>query len=214
MTTASDRAELVALAKSCVADRAYFTYAEVRPWHLSKTWPWKGDCSTFVTWCFWMKNLPDPNKTNFAYGNTQTLYAQGQKITLAEVQPGDVVVYDADKPLQYQHTAIVVEGGHDPLTVSMGQQGDPSFVHVSQDGRTPFYVRFLPPDPVTHPAGSTVTAHATPAGANAHPAPKPAPITKSSPVQDIKNWQKAHGLVPDGIIGPLTTAKLHSLGFA
>ena len=153
------RDDLAALANSCVLNHVHFTYAEVRPMQLSRTWPWKGDCSTFVTWCYWMENLPDPNKLGYdGSGNTQTLYAQGQHISLADVQPGDVVVYAADQPLSNQHTAIIVQGGSDPLTVSMGQQGDPSFVHVSQDGRKPFYVRFLPADPVkpTPPQNTSV----------------------------------------------------------
>lgn len=148
----TQRANIVALAKQSVANHAHFTYDEIRPMHLRKTWPWVGDCSTFVTWLFWSVGAPDPNKANYdGWGNTQTLYANGTKIHLADVQPGDVVVYAADKPLSQQHTAIIVAGGADPLTVSMGQQGDPSFVHVSQDGRTPFYVRFLPLDPKPTP---------------------------------------------------------------
>lgn len=150
------RTSMVATAKGAVAGRSHFTYAEVRPMHLTATGPWKGDCSTFVTWVFWMEHLPDPNGNGYnGWGNTQTLYAKGQKISPAEVQPGDVVIYAADRPLSEQHTAFIIEGGHDPLTVSMGQQGDPSFVHVSQDGRRPFYVRFLPVDPTPAPPKPT-----------------------------------------------------------
>jgi len=56
------------------------------------------------------------------------------------VEPGDAIVYG---PGTGWHTALVVEAGHDPLTISMGQQGDPSLVRVSQDGRQPQrYLRF------------------------------------------------------------------------
>jgi hypothetical protein len=181
MTT--PRQQLVLLAKSTVADckakHADFTYAEVRPMVLTKKYPWKGDCSTYVTWLYWMCGLPDPNGAYHynGWGNTSTLFAHGQKIALADVEPGDVVVYAADKPLMYQHTAIVVEAGKDPLTVSMGMQGDPSFVRVSQDGRKPFFVRFLPSE-----NAKKVTPTIAPSKPAAKPntnAPKPAaPKTK------------------------------------
>jgi len=146
------RDQIVALANSTVPQHMHFTYLQIRPMHLTKTYPWRGDCSTYVTWLYWMCGLPDPNDNNYnGVGNTQTLYAKGTKITADQVQPGDVVVYAADQPLQYQHTAIITKAGVDPMTVSMGQQGDPSFVKVSQDGRKPFYVRFLPADPVPTP---------------------------------------------------------------
>lgn len=146
----SQRTALVQLAQKSVTNHANFTYAEIRPMHLAATGHWTGDCSTFVTWLFWMNKLADPNQMGYnGWGNTQTLYAKGQKISAAQVQPGDVVIYAADQPLSRQHTALIVQGGVDPLTVSMGMQGDPSYVHVSQDGRKPFYVRFLPPDAPT-----------------------------------------------------------------
>jgi peptidoglycan hydrolase-like protein with peptidoglycan-binding domain len=176
----SARDDLVALAKSTVPQHAHFTYEEIRPMRLSRVWPWVGDCSTFVTWLFWMLNLPDPNQLGYnGIGNTQSLYAKGTKISSGQVQPGDVVVYNATSGLTTQHTALVVEGGPDPLTVSMGQQGDPSFVHVSQDGRTPFYVRFLPADPAPTPTPK--------------PTPKPDVVT----LPDLGSNSALHGWVED-----------------
>jgi hypothetical protein len=70
------------------------------------------------------------------------LLAKGQRIPVSKVRPGDVVVYNEGKPLSTQHAAIIVAKGTDPLTVSLGQEGDPSFVYVSKDGRPPTYLRF------------------------------------------------------------------------
>jgi hypothetical protein len=99
------------------------------------------DCSAFVTLCYWLAGAPDPNGQNYDHeGYTGTLLGNGTEIAAGHVAPGDVIVYG---PGTGWHTAIVVEGGADPLTVSMGQAGDPSYVRVSQDGRLPQrYLRF------------------------------------------------------------------------
>jgi len=56
-----------------------------------------------------------------------------------------------------------VEAGEDPLTISHGQQGDPSYVRVSQDGRQPQrYLRFKTEGTLRSPAQLTVNKVATP----------------------------------------------------
>lgn len=166
------RAAIVNWARWGEAHRSAFTYQEVRPMHLSGKLPWTGDCSSFVTLCYWLAGAPDPNQANYdGWGYTGSLLQHGQHIDLAHVQPGDVIVYG---PGTGWHTAVVVEGGADPLTVSMGEQGDPSLVRVSQDGREPqTYLRFATnsrfptpkPKPVPPPAkgkptkAQIVTAH-------------------------------------------------------
>jgi hypothetical protein len=103
--------------------------------------PCHSDCSAFVTLMYNWCGAPDPNGQGYnGQGYTGTLLGHGQAISLAQVIPGDVIVYG---PGTGDHTALVVEAGPDPLTVSMGQEGDPSYVHVSQDGRQPQrYLRF------------------------------------------------------------------------
>ena len=229
----SKRDELVALAESCVQQHAHFNYLEVRPMHLRNEWPWIGDCSEFVTWLFWKLQLPDPNNNGYnGWGNTTTLYAHGVKISLAEVQPGDIALYSMDRPLVEQHTAVVVRGGADPLTVSMGQQGDPSYVHVSQDGRKAFYVRCLPkattpPQPAPQPkptpvpttpvalpdvaAGSTNVALVKTAqsvlkdkfAADLGPAGVDG-VYGPSTVKAVQSFQAAHGLATSGIVNGST----------
>jgi hypothetical protein len=98
-------------------------------------WPVECDCSAFVTWIFWLGGCADPNGQNYDHeGYTGTLISNGEEIPAGRVEAGDIVVYG---PGTGWHTALVVEGGPDPLTVSMGQEGDPSYVRVSQDGRLP-----------------------------------------------------------------------------
>ena len=140
-TPAYVRSRIVAYAHYGNFHRGQFTYEEVRPMKLSARLPWIGDCSTFVTWCYWMAGAPDPNQANYdGWGFTGSLLQHGQHIPLDKVIPGDVIVYG---PGSGWHTALIVEKGADPMTISMGEQGDPSLVRVSQDGREPqTYLRF------------------------------------------------------------------------
>ena len=107
--------------------------------------PINSDCSGFVTLLYWLAGLPDPNNCHYNHtGYTGTLLAHGTKIPLNQVQPGDVIVYG---PGTGWHTALIVDvtgaNAKNPLTISHGQQGDPSYVHVNQDGRLPqTYLRF------------------------------------------------------------------------
>ena len=93
------------------------------------------DCSAFVTLCYWLAGAADPNGQGYDHeGYTGTLLSHGHEIVFGNNAAGDVIVYG---PGTGWHTAIIVEAGPDPLTVSMGEQGDPSYVRVSQDGRLP-----------------------------------------------------------------------------
>lgn len=123
--------------------RYNFHYAQVRPFSVALKAEMFLDCSAFVAWCYRQAGAPDPYRLGYSgVGNTEMLLAKGQRIPVSKVKPGDVVVYNADKPVATQHAAVIVAKGADPLTVSLGQEGDPSFVRVSQDGRTPTYLRF------------------------------------------------------------------------
>ena len=125
------------------------------------------DCSASVTLCYWLAGADDPNGLGYDHeGYTGTLLSHGLEIPLAQVQPGDVIVYG---PGTGWHTALVVEAGSDPLTISHGQQGDPSLVRVSQDGRQPQrYLRF-------HTDAKTVRT----------PSELDKPLVKSEPVSKV-----------------------------
>ena len=146
---ADTRQAIVAWAKYFADNKAThpFTYSE-GPERMSAIgvfppkFPITCDCSAFVTLCYWLAGAEDPNGQGYDHeGYTGTLLSHGLVLSsVALVQAGDVIVYG---PNEGWHTAIVVESGSDPLTVSMGQQGDPSYVRVSQDGRQPQrYLRF------------------------------------------------------------------------
>jgi hypothetical protein len=136
------RQDIVNWAKYFVTNKAKgMHYAEVRPMPLTSKFPITTDCSGFVTLCYYLAGAADPNGLGYShYGYTGTLLSHGTKISPSMVQPGDVIVYG---PGTGWHTAVIVEAGKDPMTISMGQEGDPSYVKVSQDGRLPqTYLRF------------------------------------------------------------------------
>ena len=141
------RSTIVAWAKWAAANHAKFNYTQ-GPNRMSGigkpgSLPVNADCSSFVTLCYNWAGAPDPNGMGYNHtGYTGTLLSHGQKIALKDVQPGDVIVYGKGTG---EHTALIVgvDGSKNPLTISHGQQGDPSYCHVSQDGRLPqTYLRF------------------------------------------------------------------------
>ena len=146
------------------------------------------DCSAFVTLCYNWAGAPDPNGQGYdGQGYTGTLLSHGVVILKNQAVPGDVVVYG---PGTGEHTAMIVEAGNDPLTVSMGEQGDPSYVRVSQDGRQP--QRFL--------------RFNTIGGGQPAPAPTPQPSQQHIivPGVSVQQVQAKVGVAQDGAWGPIT----------
>jgi hypothetical protein len=101
------------------------------------------DCSGFVTACYKWSGLPDPNGREYkTLGYTGTLLDYGKPVNRQFLRPGDIVVYG---PGTGVHTAVIVKGGFDPLTVSDGDEAAPDYVYVSQDNRQPIrFLTFLP----------------------------------------------------------------------
>lgn len=139
------RQNIVDWAKWGVENNSQFTYTQgptrMEGVHKPGVLPVDADCSAFVTYCYSWGGAADPNGQGYnGTGYTGTLLAHGTHIFLSQVLPGDVIVYGAETG---DHIALIVEAGTDPLTVSHGQQGDPSYCRVSQDGRQPqTYLRF------------------------------------------------------------------------
>jgi len=147
-----------------------FTYSEgsdrmsaIGEWPVK--FPVTCDCSAFVTLCYWLSGAADPNGQNYDHeGYTGTLISHGHEVPAGNATAGDIVIYG---PGTGEHTAVVVEGGRVPLTVSMGENGDPSYVTTTQDGRLP--QRFFRFDTnavgtIHEPGGSVVAVvkHAAP----------------------------------------------------
>ena len=109
-----------------------FDYEEVRPLPVSWNPPIRTDCSFYCKLVAWKAGSIDPTGENFnEYGNSETMYATGKHITLGELLPGDFCVFG---PGGSVHAVIAVtdhESGN-PLFASMGRQGDPSLVRLSE----------------------------------------------------------------------------------
>ena len=161
------RYAIVAWAIHLESERRYCVYSEGpnRYANLNKRGilPYVGDCSSTIRNYYNWAGASDPYRLGYAdpEGYTGTELAAGTHIPLliknaqgverVDVLPGDPVVYG---PGTGWHTALVVEVvGENILTISMGQQGDPSYVWVnrptcpsrgfSYDGREPqTFLRF------------------------------------------------------------------------
>jgi len=205
--TQDARPGIVAWARWGVANKAQIHYQQVRPFPLNSNLPLTTDCSGYATLCYFLAGAPDPNGLNYNhYGYTGSLLQHGKKISLSEAQPGDLIVYGAGTG---DHVAIIVENdGKDPMTISMGQDSDPSYVKVSQDGRKPqTYLRFN-----TATNNPKLPGTSTP-GASA---PKPSPavahttIYKGSTGSAVILVQQKLGVVQDGVFGDATDAAVRN----
>ena len=221
---ADARQAIVDWAKWGVAHRGSFAYTEGsnRMEAINTppgTLPVSTDCSGAVTLWYKWAGAADPNGQGYdGEGYTGTLLGHGQEIPLSEVVPGDVVVYG---PGTGWHTALIVEGGNNPLTVSHGEQGDPSYVYVNQDGRQPQrYLRF----DTTAIANQSEPAGAAPVANNTVVThqniliflgylPQGSADGVLGPKTDaaIKAYQRTLHVSPDGVWGPATQAASDNL---
>ncbi|CAG8664153.1 11217_t:CDS:1, partial [Paraglomus occultum] len=97
------------------------------------------DCSSFVSWLYWSAFgfYPDYlNGENWSAGYTGTMGNHGVSVSLANAQPGDVVLYGAPP---YEHAVLYVGDGH---AVSYGEDGPAKLIPVNY--RNDFVVRTYP----------------------------------------------------------------------
>lgn len=99
--------------------------------HLGKlVWPIETDCSGLFTLIYYVNGCKDPNNAGYGgWGNTESLIRGGKQIPMSKVRPGDGVIYGGGGG---DHVAFVVEvHGKNIVTISHGQEGDPSYVWVN-----------------------------------------------------------------------------------
>jgi cell wall-associated NlpC family hydrolase len=88
------------------------------------------DCSSYATWCYYVAGAPDPNGLHYSgYGYTGTLANHGRSVSVAQMQPGDLVIYGHTFP--YHHVAIYI--GHGKV-VSHGGESGPLIVPYNYRG--------------------------------------------------------------------------------
>lgn len=182
-------------------------YLQSRPIELDMKFPKNIDCSGTATFIYRMLGLKDPNGFNYSgAGYTGTLIAKGKQVTIAQATIGDIVIYGAGNG---DHAAVLAQNGSehpDPITLSMGQEGDPSWVKISQDGRPH---RIFTYDKVTRILPPYDFSTFDPPFQSCHPnKPKQkmerATIKLGSKGEDVKYLQTKLALTADGVFSIMT----------
>lgn len=154
------RAAIVATYRKMIAVHERYHYLQIRPIPLStKPYPPAGvevktDCSGSIVLAAKWSNCPDPSGTHFSgQGNTGT-FLKLPKITAAQAQEGDLIVYRRNQWDTYGHHAVLIleRVGGDFSTGSDGHEGAPEEVlhsvelerQVALGYPDAVFVRFLP----------------------------------------------------------------------
>jgi len=108
-------------------------YEEIRPYPLV-VWhhiPFTTDCSGFsIIMCKWTNYCPDPSGHGFnGTGNTDSVDCELNSIPLADVRPGDFVIYGPEGATL--HMAVIVETGTTPMVVSHGTTAGPLLMSLA-----------------------------------------------------------------------------------
>jgi cell wall-associated NlpC family hydrolase len=84
--------------------------------------PAYSDCSSFVTWCYWLVYGKGPdflNGQHWQAGFTGTLTSHGRRVSLSEMKPADLVFYSGHSGINhvamYVGNGRVISHGHDPV---------------------------------------------------------------------------------------------------
>ena len=149
------RAACMQIAADMLHNKARCIYTESAQrweWHAFPTphYPFEGDCSSTVTAiCYWAKGN-DPSGVNWAYGDTTTMlaHAQAKKLIIPKdtLLHGDFILFGLPETVHVVMSMQDVGGQSpksNPICFSMGKQGDPSAVQLSDllSLGTPTYVR-------------------------------------------------------------------------
>lgn len=111
-------------------------YKQERPFSPRKVYdkslPISTDCSGSTTMLYYAAGMPDPNRRQYdGTGYTGTLRAATPRKKLAELEPGDFIVYGSGNGVH----VVVVYAAHptDPLCFSHGQERGPLLVRHSAE---------------------------------------------------------------------------------
>ena len=115
-----------------VVNREPIHYAQVRPFPVvdPPELPRHTDCSGFVTTVYFAAGAHDPNRRKYdGHGYTGTLISNGERVTLDELRPLDLVFYGSTRspspafPVgSPTHVAVAIGGGY---VASHGQESGP-----------------------------------------------------------------------------------------
>jgi hypothetical protein len=128
------RGQMVALCRWAIANSDRIHFAETRPIPIDaapRQLPLTLDCSGSTTLFAHWAHAPDPNGLGYnGQGSTMAMLAHLKRIPRAELQPGDLVVFDGDP--EDQHVVVVLEPAADPVVESHGAEGGPLELTLSQ----------------------------------------------------------------------------------
>lgn len=186
--TTDVRPQIVTWAKWCVAHKDIFDYREIRPMPLTTKARIENDCSGTFTLCYYLAGAPDPNGLGYdGEGYTGTLVDHGQQIMQSQLEPGDAVIYFEDGVSV--HVAMIIEPSS-LTTMSHGQQSEPAYVTVSEDGRPHRFYRYATNSRFPQPAPK-------PPLAPAEGSPSVVQMTRAQMV-GLKNVAQANQAVKNG----------------
>jgi peptidoglycan hydrolase-like protein with peptidoglycan-binding domain len=129
------RDRLVAWALWAVAHSSDIHFQETRPIpvrDLPGTLPLTTDCSGSTTLFARWAQAPDPNGLDYdGQGSTVAMLGNLKRITRAQAQPGDLIVFDG--PVKQQHVVVLVELGDEPLVASHGSEKGPFTLSLTDE---------------------------------------------------------------------------------
>lgn len=87
------------------------------------------DCSSLVTWLYWLVGAPDPNGLGYnGYGFTGTQIMHGRRISASQLRPGDLVFYGGwTRWSAPTHVAVYIGNGK---VVSHGSESGPQVLSL------------------------------------------------------------------------------------
>jgi hypothetical protein len=98
------------------------------------SYPNYADCSSYATWCLWnglylgFQSSDVVNAASWRAGYTGTMLSNGAPVgKLANVLPGDLVLYGRGKPGEHVAIVVAVKSGV-PMVISHGSEAGPFYV--------------------------------------------------------------------------------------